>query len=260
MSKVTVGNSFSTSSTITPDNFIKIDGLKEEVIVDMSQEIWRTAIDPSIPSRTCAPWDFSMYEVSNYGRCRRKLPDGKYRYIKGSLAGPKITNGKYQYIQVQLTTKCGPVTKRISVPLGRLILISFIGKPLPKGWIVRVKDGDKRNLRISNLKVMNKVHDWVSNDWTQVNPKNRSAHLSEIFLNWPVTIHDKNNIIVATHPSTYVYMKVRGLLPKDFYIDDNNNVHPYSFLKYVCERCLRQGKTYKIPFTITFINHERNEV
>lgn len=256
MSKVTVGNL--TSSKIIPDNLINIDGL-DNFSVNMSQEIWRTAIDPSADDKS-KPLDFSSYEVSNYGRCRRKLEDGRYRYLRGSLAGPRITNGKYQYIQVQLRTKWGNTFKRISVPLGRLIVISFTGTPLPKGSIVRVKDGDKRNLRLSNLKVMSKEHDWVSRHPRCMNPKNRCDHLSNIFLHWPVVITDKNDNIVSTHDCTYTYMKVRGLLPKDFYIDDKERVHPYSYLKYVCDRCLRQGKTYKIPHTITFINHERNEV
>lgn len=259
MSKITVGGTLSTSSIIVPDNFIKVEGL-EDFVVDMSHEIWRTAIDPSARSELSQGYDFSAYEVSNYGRCRRKVSNAEYRYIRGSLAGPRIANGKYQYVQVQLLTKYGNAAKRISAPLGRLIVASFVGKSLPEGAIVRVKDGDKRNLKISNLRVLTTKHDWISNDWTYINPKNRSAHLSEIFSTWPVVIEDKNHNVVSTHDSTYAYMRVRGLLPNNFHIDDNNIVHPYSFLKYVCERCLRQGKTYKIPFTITFINHERNEV
>ncbi len=39
----------------------------------------------------------SKYEISNFGNCRRKLLNGNYRVIKGSL----LNRGPYKYVQVR---------------------------------------------------------------------------------------------------------------------------------------------------------------
>ena len=38
----------------------------------------------------------SKYEISNFGNCRRKLLNGNYKVVKGSL----LNRGPYRYFQV----------------------------------------------------------------------------------------------------------------------------------------------------------------
>ena len=41
---------------------------------------------------------FENYEISNMGNCRKKLHDGSYRIIKGSILN---SGGCYRYLQIK---------------------------------------------------------------------------------------------------------------------------------------------------------------
>ena len=83
----------------------------------------------------------SKYEISNFGNCRRKLLNGNYKVVKGSL----LNRGPYRYFQV-LRNK-----KRINYLFHHLVARYFIGKR-PEGLVIDHIDRNSLNNNVNNLR------------------------------------------------------------------------------------------------------------
>jgi len=98
------------------------------------------------------------YEISNFGNVRRKLLNGNYKYVNGS-----INNRGYKYFQVMREKK------RINFLYHQLIAKCFIGDR-PDGLVVDHIDRNKLNNNIENLRYI------TQNE----NMKNTDNYVSEI--------------------------------------------------------------------------------
>jgi hypothetical protein len=83
---------------------------------------------------------FETYEISNQGNIRKKLLNGEYTYIKGS-----INNCGYKYIQLQRNKK------RMNYLIHQEVARLFIGER-PNGLVIDHIDTNKLNNDVSNLR------------------------------------------------------------------------------------------------------------
>lgn len=83
---------------------------------------------------------FEDYEISNFGNCRRKLKNGTYKELKGS-----IQNRGYRYIQLNRNKK------RINFLFHQQVAYHFIGER-PEGLVIDHIDRNKLNNHIDNLR------------------------------------------------------------------------------------------------------------
>lgn len=83
---------------------------------------------------------FETYEVSDQGRCRRKLKCGRYIDIKGS-----VSSTGYRYFQVQRGGR------RFNKMFHHMVAFQFIG-PRPDGLVIDHIDQCKTNNSLSNLR------------------------------------------------------------------------------------------------------------
>lgn len=98
------------------------------------------------------------YEVSNLGNCRRKLPNGEYTVIKGS-----IMNRGYLYFQLQREGK------RINYLIHQQVAYQFLGER-PDGLVIDHRDRNKLNNCVENLR-------YITQD---ENLKNQDRYRSDI--------------------------------------------------------------------------------
>ena len=82
---------------------------------------------------------FENYEISNFGNCRKKLPDGNFREIKGS-----INNMGYLYFQINRSKK------RINYLFHQEVAYQFLGER-PINMVIDHKDRNKLNNCVENL-------------------------------------------------------------------------------------------------------------
>ena len=85
---------------------------------------------------------FEDYEVSNFGNIRRKLKNGKYREIKGSILN---RGGRYKYFQTNRDNK------RTNYLFHHLVAKAFIGER-PEGKVIDHIDRNSLNNNVSNLR------------------------------------------------------------------------------------------------------------
>jgi len=83
---------------------------------------------------------FESYEISNHGRCRRRLKSGEYTHLDGS-----ISNRGYLYFQVQRNGK------RLNKLFHHMVARYFIGCR-PEGLVIDHIDRDKTNNDVRNLR------------------------------------------------------------------------------------------------------------
>ena len=83
---------------------------------------------------------FESYEISNLGRCRRRLKTGKYTLLSGS-----VSNRGYRYFQVQRDGK------RLNKQFHHVVAAQFIGDR-PLGLVIDHIDQCKTNNDVSNLR------------------------------------------------------------------------------------------------------------
>jgi len=83
---------------------------------------------------------FESYEISNHGRCRRRLKSGEYTHLGGS-----ISNRGYLYFQVQRNGK------RLNKLFHHMVARYFIGCR-PEGLVIDHIDRDKTNNDVRNLR------------------------------------------------------------------------------------------------------------
>jgi len=86
------------------------------------------------------------YEISNFGNCRKKLKNGNYITINGSLQStPASKTIKYRYFQLQRDGK------RTNYLFHHLVAYQFIGDR-PEGLVIDHIDRNPLNNHISNLR------------------------------------------------------------------------------------------------------------
>jgi hypothetical protein len=86
------------------------------------------------------------YEVSNFGNCRKKLKNGTYKEIKGSLlTTPSSKTYKTRYFQIQREGK------RINYLFPHLVANCFIGER-PEGFVIDHIDRNPLNNNVLNLR------------------------------------------------------------------------------------------------------------
>ena len=83
---------------------------------------------------------FENYEVSNFGNLRKKLKNGKYKEIKGS-----ILNRGYKYFQTNRDNK------RTNYLVHHLVAKAFLGDR-PEGKVIDHIDRNPLNNNVSNLR------------------------------------------------------------------------------------------------------------
>ena len=106
------------------------------------------------------------YEVSNFGNIRKKLKNGNYKLIGGS-----ILNRGYKYFQLQRDGK------RINYLIHHLVANLFIGER-PENQVIDHIDRNKLNNNVSNLRYTTqkenmKNKDNYINDIEETDPKKR---------------------------------------------------------------------------------------
>jgi hypothetical protein len=85
---------------------------------------------------------FEDYEISNLGNLRKKLKDGNYKEIKGSILN---TGGGYKYFQIKRNGK------RINKLFHHLVAEQFIGQR-PNNLVIDHIDRNPLNNNINNLR------------------------------------------------------------------------------------------------------------
>ena len=91
-----------------------------------------------------------LYEISNYGRCRNANTKQilKIKYVNGIYPTAALYTGR--------RTNTGR-SIYVSIPIGRLVLLTFRYIPNNENYVVFWKDGNVNNNYIENL-------EWVFND------------------------------------------------------------------------------------------------
>ena len=83
---------------------------------------------------------FENYQISNFGNCRRRMNDGTYKKIEGS-----INNRGYRYMQL------GRNGKRINFLFHHQVAYCFIGER-PEELVIDHIDRNKLNNNVDNLR------------------------------------------------------------------------------------------------------------
>lgn len=95
---------------------------------------------------------FENYEISNFGNCRRKLKNGSYTIVGGS-----IQNRGYKYFQI-IREK-----KRTNFLFHQLVAEQFIGKR-PEKYVTDHIDRNKLNNNVTNLRYVTQKDNMKNTD------------------------------------------------------------------------------------------------
>jgi len=90
---------------------------------------------------------FENYEVSNFGNLRKKLKNGKYKEIKGSILN---TGGGYRYFQTNRENK------RTNYLVHHLVAKAFLGDR-PEGKVIDHINRNPLNNNVSNLRYISQL-------------------------------------------------------------------------------------------------------
>ena len=91
---------------------------------------------------------FETYEISNFGNCRRKMKNGNYRVIKGSLTSTPASKNKVYKMRYFQTNRNG---KRTNYLFSHLVAKCFIGER-PEGLEIDHIDKNPQNNHVLNLR------------------------------------------------------------------------------------------------------------
>lgn len=117
---------------------------------------------------------FEDYEVSNFGNLRKKLKNGEYREVKGS-----ILNRGYRYFQTKRDNK------RSNYLFHHLVAKAFLGDR-PEGKVIDHIDRNSLNNNISNLRYISQLENMrnTARYKTEIpaDAENRKALLDKLYL------------------------------------------------------------------------------
>jgi len=141
---------------------------------------------------------FENYEVSNFGNIRRKLTNGEYKNIKGSILN---RSPGYLYFQIKRDNK------RINYLFHHLVATHFIGER-PINMVIDHIDRNSTNNNVNNLRYITQKE----------NCKNTDKYLEEIIEDDPF----KRRPLIAKH-----YRERKGdelLVKKREYYKNNKSI------------------------------------
>ena len=126
----------------------------------MDDEVWRSVVG----------YD-SIYEVSNFGQVRRV---GKSR---GATVGKVLRAHRKPNGYLFLDLYC--CQQRQVVYVHRLVALAFLG-PIPEGYEVNHKDGDKTNPHVENLEYVTRTQNMAHALAVGLAPQGESVHSAKL--------------------------------------------------------------------------------
>jgi hypothetical protein len=120
------------------------------------------------------------YEISNFGNCRRKLKNGTYKIIKGSLlTSRECKTYKTRYFQINRDNK------RINYLFHVLVAKCFIGER-PEGLVIDHIDRNPLNNHYTNLRYITQKENCYNSDRVidiPIDIPNRKKIVQQLWIN-----------------------------------------------------------------------------
>ena len=125
--------------------------------------------------RTC----FELYEISNFGNCRRLLNNNEYKIINGSIG-----NHGYKYFQIKRKNK------RQNFLFHQLVSKCFLGNKEDDKFVIDHIDRNKLNNNLTNLRYVSQKENSLNSDRVIINIQNPDRK-QNLLNQWLINNKDK---------------------------------------------------------------------
>ena len=162
------------------------------------------------------------YEISNHGNCRRKLKNGNYKVIMGSL-NQSTTSKNYKSRYFQLLRN----GKRINYFFSHLVAKCFIGEK-PEGLEIDHIDINPQNNHVSNLRYISHRENCLNQQKTIDIPEytDLNDRKNKVYLKWE---KENKNIILQKKKEYYQKDKTKWKI--------QNEKRKKDTVELICSRC-----------------------